>query len=101
MRMRDAADALERAVQLEMRRRVGRWAKALELRTVVEGDQRYVLGVELPVLDAARLDRHHDGLAVHLAHVAEARVREALRGKLKIRSEYLVTELGVHGYGYT
>jgi hypothetical protein len=99
--VRDAGDALERAVQLEMRRGVRRWAEALEVHTVVERDQRYVLRSELPVPDAAGLDRHHGGLAVHLAHVAEARVCESLRGELEIRSEHPVTELCVHGYGYT
>jgi len=56
---------------------------------------------ELPVTDAAGFDGDHGCLAVHLAHVAEARVGESLRGEIEIRSEYPVTELGVHVYGYT
>ena len=87
----------ERAVEGEVRRRVGgrplRPGHDLAAREV---DDRHVLRPERVVRDAARLDRHHAGLAVGGARVPEREDDEARVDEREVRGDDALAELVEH-----
>src|SRR5436190_1560707 len=92
----DAAHRLPGAVELEVRRRVRRRTQPFDVAAVLEPDEGDVRGAELLIGHAARLDRQETGVAVDLADVAEAPVREAARREVDIRLEHPPAKLVVH-----
>ena len=96
MRVDDSADGFETAVEHEVGRCVGGGLEAavdhLAARELDEDDR---LGVELVVGHAARLDRHHPGVAIDLARVAEGERDEARLDDREVRVEDALAELDV------
>jgi hypothetical protein len=94
----DSGHPREGPVEDEVGRRVRRGPeRTLDDRTTIQVDDDHRVGTQPVVPDPARLDRHHAGVAVERAGVAEGEHDEPGAHDLAVGLERALAQLGVRG----